>query len=153
MDWFHAQSVQYLNNARAQTLRRRGESPSASDAPNECPTCRTECFADPETGEPNIHRLFIHFGDGDGVGSSSQVGSSPMRCTDKVVGRKGKDKAMEGEVMAMARKARHLMGEINGLSADSSAERLDGVLSRLDSVKDHSVSEKAISGLRVMIIS
>lgn len=68
LDWFKSQADVYLANAREY----RGEELTAADAPAECPQCRTECFADPESGEPAIHRLFINWGDEEA--HSSQVG-------------------------------------------------------------------------------
>jgi hypothetical protein len=154
LEWFRTQSAQYLAAAREQGIRFRGDSPTLSDAPCECPTCRTECFADPETGEPIIHRLFINFeggdgggsgsGPGSGAGSSSQAGpgSSPSR---RAWGGKGKEK----EVLGLARRARNLGEEVNGLRAESAEEDVEGMLRRAEGLRDDAVSSKALDGVKV----
>lgn len=67
LEWFKSQADVYLANAREY----RGQDLTAADAPAECPQCRSECFADPESGEPALHRLFINWGDEEAL--SSQV--------------------------------------------------------------------------------
>ncbi|KAK8844040.1 hypothetical protein IAR55_006834 [Kwoniella newhampshirensis] len=136
LEWFRTQSIQYLNAAREQGVQGRHGSPSLSDAPAECPSCRAECFADPETGEPTIHRLFIDFGNA--AGTASQAGSSPVKST------KGKDK----EVMGLARRARGVAEEVNGLSAESEEEDMQGMLRRSEGLAEDLVSVKALNGVK-----
>lgn len=115
------------------------------EAPAECPTCRTECFADAETGEPQIHRLFINFGEGLGYGegpSSSQAGSSPAKGWAQG---KGKDR----EVLGLARRARGLGEEARGIKAESTEEEVEGFLRRADGLKGDLISEKALTGVKV----
>ena len=142
LEWFRTQTLRYVAQAREQGLGTRiGRSPSPSDAPVECPTCRNECFADPETGEPSIHRLFIHFGDGGGHRSSSQIDSSPVQWRST----QGKEK----EVMGLARRARGLTEEVKALSGESHEDDVVGMMRRVEALKNDVVSIKALTGIKV----
>ncbi|ORY33151.1 hypothetical protein BCR39DRAFT_521480 [Naematelia encephala] len=150
LEWFKTQALQYVTNAREHGLQTdRGTTPSPSEAPAECPSCRAECFADPETGEPTIHRLFINFGGEDNFGASSQVGSSPFRATQ----RPGVSKinAKDREVLGMARRARGLGEEVKALNAESTQEDVEGMLARAGRLKEDVVSDKAIIGLETYL--
>jgi hypothetical protein len=140
-DWFQAQSAQYLAQAREHRLD-RDPSPTLSDAPVLCPTCRTECFADPETGEPALHRLYINYGDEAG---SSQFGSSPVRASTQ-------SRRRETEIMGFARRAKGITEDMKGLNDRSSQQAVDGILSRAEGLRDDAVSAKAIQGVKVNLI-
>lgn len=137
-EWFRAQSVQYLAQAREHRLD-RDPSPTLSDAPALCPSCRTECFADPETGEPTLHRLYINFDDGHN--GSSQAGSSPVR---PAASKRNKD----AEVMGIARRAKGLREEARGLGNDSTEEDVNGLLIRAEGLRDDAASVKAVQGIK-----
>jgi hypothetical protein len=137
-DWFRAQSVQYLAQAREHQLD-RDPSPSASEAPALCPTCRTEVFADQDTGEPVLHRLYINYGDD--AGGSSQVGSSPVRGTQS----RRRDK----EIMGIARRAKGISDDVKNLNIESSQKAVDDLLAKAEGLKDDAVSVKAIQGVKV----
>ncbi|WWD21304.1 hypothetical protein CI109_105788 [Kwoniella shandongensis] len=138
LEWFRTQSIQYLNAARDQGVQGRHGSPSLSDAPAECPSCRTECFADPETGEPTIHRLYIDFGNA--AASSSQAGSSP------VVSKSWKGK--EREFLGLARRAKGVAEGVRGLGGESEEEHMEGMLRRAEGLADDLVSVKALNGIK-----
>jgi hypothetical protein len=125
-----------------------------------CPTCRTECFADGETGEPSIHRLFINFGEeGDRSrydANSSEVGSSPIRGawtgrdSDRDKGKgKGKEKEKEKEVIGLARRARNIGEEVKDLRATSGEGEVNGMLRRAEGLRDDVISDKALSAIKV----
>jgi hypothetical protein len=137
-DWFRAQSVQYLAQAREHRLD-RDPSPTLSDAPALCPTCRTEVYADPESGEPVLHRLYINYGDEGPAGS--EVGSSPVRPTQS--------RKRDNEVMGLARRAKGISEDVKHLNEQSSQQAVDGLLSRAEGLRDDAVSAKAIQGLKV----
>ena len=112
-----------------------------SDAPNECPTCRAECFADPETGEPSVHRLFIHFGEEAGL-ASSQIGSSPAKW-------RSTQGSKEKEMLGLARRAKGLAEEVKGLNERSQEEEVEGMLRRAENLSKDAVSAKALAGVKV----
>jgi hypothetical protein len=137
-DWFRAQSTQYLAQAREHRLD-RDPSPTLSDAPALCPTCRTEVYADPESGSPVLHRLYINYGD-EGA-ASSEVGSSPVRPTQS--------RKRDNEVMGLARRAKGISEDVKHLNDQSSQQAVDGLLSRAEGLRDDAVSAKAIQGVKV----
>lgn len=138
-EWFQTQSEQYLATAREHRLD-RDPSPTLSDAPAFCPSCRTECFADQETGEPALHRLYINFDDGHG--GSSQAGSSPIRPTLS-------SRREDQEVMGIARRAKGLREEVRGMGHDAKEEDVNGFLKRAEGLKDDAASVKAVQGIKV----
>jgi len=138
-DWFRAQSVQYLAQAREHRLD-RDPSPTLSDAPAYCPTCRAEVYADPESGEPVLHRLYINYGDE--AGGSSQAGSSPVKST-------GQNRKRDSEIMGLARRAKGISEEVKSLNEQSSQQAVDSMLSRAEGLKGDAVSAKAIQGVKV----
>ncbi|WWC64017.1 uncharacterized protein I303_106623 [Kwoniella dejecticola CBS 10117] len=147
LEWFRTQSDQYLTAAREQGIDGRFGSPTLSDAPAECPTCRAECFADPETGQPSIHRLFIDF-DSALDASVSQIGSSPL--SDKI-DRKGKGKQKEEEVLNLARRAKGIREEARGLSADSEEADMEGMLRRGEGLVSDLVGMQVLDTVRSYI--
>lgn len=90
-----------------------------------------------------MHRLFIHFGEGEGAAPSSQAGSSPVKWR----GTQGKGK--EREVMGLARRAKGLREEVNGLGGDSESAEVEGMIRRVESLSEDAVSAKALSGMKV----
>ncbi|KAK6906046.1 hypothetical protein L486_06389 [Kwoniella mangroviensis CBS 10435] len=143
LEWFHTQSEQYLAGARDQGLDGRYGSPSLSDAPAECPTCRTECFADPETGQPSIHRLFIDFG----VNEHSNMGSSPPPSSQssKYFSKKGK------EVLGLARRAKGIREEVKGLNAESEDDEMEGMIRRGEGLTEDLVGIKVLDTVQTYI--
>ncbi|WVN88039.1 uncharacterized protein L203_103238 [Cryptococcus depauperatus CBS 7841] len=140
-EWFRTQSEAYIAAARSTGIPGRHGSPTLSDAPVECPSCRAECFANPETGEPLIHRLFITF---DGSSSSVGLSSSPITST---FNRKGKRK--EQEIFGLARRAKGLAEEVKDLNASSTDEDVQRMLNRADTLaEDLEMSAKASSGIK-----
>ena len=138
--WFKSQADQYLANLRdSGVVHARGESPSISDCPAECPTCRTECFADPETGEPEVHRLFVNFKE---IDASSQIGSSPVR---EKTGRSDGDH----EILGFARRARDMEVEASKWTVDEDEIEVLGVLRRGEALVGEIGSSKASEALRV----
>lgn len=142
LEWFKTQSQAYLAAAREAGVPGRHGSPTLSDAPVECPSCRAECFADPETGNPIIHRLYITF---DGRSSSVQPASSPLR---RDIDRQAKRR--EEEALSLAKRAKMLTEEVAGLGAESKEEEMEGMIKRTEGlVKDLELSAKAASGIKV----
>ena len=130
--------MQYLAQAREHRLD-RDPSPTLSDAPALCPTCRSEVYADPESGEPVLHLLYINYGD-EGA-ASSEVESSPVKPTQS--------RKRDNEVMGLARKAKGIGEEVEHLNDQSSQHAVDGLLSRAEGLRDDAVSVKAIQGVKV----
>ncbi|BEJ15761.1 hypothetical protein CspHIS471_0503660 [Cutaneotrichosporon sp. HIS471] len=135
--WFTSQANAYL----AQMVD-QGAAVTIADAPAECPECRAECFADPETGEPAVHRLYINFtGDGRSMlqaQSSQHVPSSPSmrwRSADKMV-------------MGLARRARGVAAELDAAGADSHEDDVRGALRRAEALHADAVSSKAAEGFK-----
>lgn len=142
LEWFKSQSQAYLAAAREAGIPGRHGSPTLSDAPVECPSCRAECFADPVTGNPIIYRLYITF---DGRSSSVQPASSPLR---REVDQQAKRR--EEEALGLARRAKALTEEVNGLGAESMEEEMGGLIKKTEGlVKDLELSAKAASGIKV----
>ncbi|WRT69087.1 uncharacterized protein IL334_006070 [Kwoniella shivajii] len=150
MEWFKTQSEHYLATARDQGINGRYGSPSLSDAPAECPSCRTECFADPETGQPTIHRLYLNFENT--TYSSSMLGSSPVSSSRRLEKGKGKEKEKEGgkdkEVIGLARRAKNVTEEVKGLSADSQDDEVEGMIRRGEALSQDLVSQKALNAVQ-----
>ncbi|WVR09055.1 hypothetical protein IAU60_006116 [Kwoniella sp. DSM 27419] len=143
LEWFRTQSQQYVANAREHGMGGRDGSPSLSDAPAECPSCRTECFADPETGEPSIHRLFIDWGGVlDSVPSSSAHPSSSPAPTRKVRDR---------EILGLAKRAKALTAEASDLGAESKQDDWRGMVTRTEGLIQDAVSLKALSSVQAYI--
>ncbi|WVW79376.1 hypothetical protein I302_101344 [Kwoniella bestiolae CBS 10118] len=141
LKWFTTQSEAYLASARERDQDGRYGSPSLSDAPAECPTCRTEVYADPETGQPSIHRLFIDFSESSN--NSHYIGSSPPPSSwSKYFSRKGKEK--EKEVLGLARRAKGIGEEVKGLNADSEEEEMEGMIRRGEGLVADLVGEKVL---------
>lgn len=134
------QTNQYLARMREQGVRFRDESPTADDAPAECPSCRTEVFADPETGEPLLHRLYINFGDA----SSSTQAPSSSPATQKY-------RSIDAAGLGIARRARGLGTEIESLSANTYEEDMNGALRRAETLQADAtaLSVKTTAGLKV----
>ncbi|WWC73079.1 uncharacterized protein I206_107044 [Kwoniella pini CBS 10737] len=128
LEWFRTQSEQYLAAAREQGIDGRFGSPTLSDAPAECPSCRAECFADPETGQPSIHRLFIDFDNIFDNNNNSIIGSSPPPSSK--MDKKGKGNAKEEEFLNLARRAKGIREEVKGLNAESTEEHMEGMIRR-----------------------
>lgn len=155
LEWFRSQSQAYIAQQREQG--HRASSPSVSEAPAECPTCRAECYADQDTGNPQIHRLYINFGDGATAGGSSQVGSSPVRTPwkDRSKG-KGREGRADAEVMGWAKRARGISVEVRDLAEEGKEvgeDDIGGVLRRAEALKEDLISQKAVEGIRVSIAS
>ncbi|OXG84222.1 hypothetical protein C345_04126 [Cryptococcus neoformans A2-102-5] len=144
LEWFKTQSQAYLIAAREAGVPGRHGSPTLSDAPVECPSCRAECFADPETGNPIIHRLYITF---DGRSSSVQPASSPLR---RDIDRQAKRR--EEEALGLAKRAKQLTEDVVGLGAESREEEMEGTIKRTEGlVKDLELSAKAASGIKTYV--
>ncbi|KIR52178.1 hypothetical protein I315_05471 [Cryptococcus gattii Ru294] len=144
LEWFKSQSQAYLAAAREAGIPGRHGSPTLSDAPVECPSCRAECFADPVTGNPIIYRLYITF---DGRSSSVQPASSPLR---REVDQEAKRR--EEEALRLARRAKNLTEEVNGLGAESMEEEMGGLIKKTEGlVKDLELSAKAASGIKTYV--
>ncbi|WVO22412.1 uncharacterized protein IAS62_003742 [Cryptococcus decagattii] len=144
LEWFKSQSQAYLTAAREAGIPGRHGSPTLSDAPVECPSCRAECFADPVTGNPIIYRLYITF---DGRSSSVQPASSPLR---REVDQQAKRR--EEEALGFARRAKALTEEVNGLGAESMEEEMGGLIKKTEGlVKDLELSAKAASGIKTYV--
>lgn len=119
----------------------QGVSSTLADAPAVCPACRAECFADPETGDPAVHRLFINFtAEGKVLPQSSpHVPSSPSvrwRSADK-------------DVLGMARRARGLAAELDAAGAESHEDDVRGTLRRAEALRADAVSSRAAEGFKV----
>ena len=140
--WFRAQTAAYKVRAREQGDRE--DSPDIFEIPVECPTCRTECLADDEDGEPILHRLYINLS-----GDGSQRGSSPIPGSQRTPKGKERETQLDREVMSLARRARGLGEEVKDLSVKSSSEEVDGTLKRVEGLREDVVSIKAIQGVRV----
>lgn len=123
----------------------QGVDASPADAPAECPECRTECFADPETGDPAVHRLFINFTNPDGNTSFTQPPSSQHVPSSPSVRWRSADK----DVLGLARRARGLGAEIEAYSAESHEEDVRGTLRRAEGLRADAVSAKAAEGFKV----
>ncbi|GMK55848.1 hypothetical protein CspeluHIS016_0209040 [Cutaneotrichosporon spelunceum] len=135
--WFTSQADAYIAQMGDQ-----GASVTVAEAPAECPECRSECYADPETGEPAIHRLYINFtADGRSMSQvqlSQHIPSSPsMRC-------RSADKA----VLGMARRARGVAAELDAAGAESNEDDVHGALRRAESLRVDVVSSKAAEGFK-----
>lgn len=94
------------------------------------------------TGNPIIYRLYITF---DGRSSSVQPASSPLiREVDQQAKRR------EEEALRLARRAKALTEEVNGLGAESMEEEMGGLIKKTEGlVKDLELSAKAASGIKV----
>jgi hypothetical protein len=122
----------------------QGVDVSVADAPAECPQCRAECYADHETGEPAIHRLFINFtADGKMLSqappSSQHVPSSPSI----------RWKSADKDILGMARRARGLVAELDTAGPESHEDDVQGTLRRVEALKADAVSSKAAEGFKV----
>ncbi|BEJ00473.1 hypothetical protein CcaverHIS631_0503300 [Cutaneotrichosporon cavernicola] len=135
--WFTSQANAYL----AQMVD-QGAAVTIADAPAECPECRAECFADPETGEPAVHRLYINFSRDERsmsqAQSSQHVPSSPSmrwRSADKMV-------------LGLARRARGVAAELDAAGPDSHEDDVRGALRRAEALRADAVSSKAAEGFK-----
>ncbi|WVF65543.1 hypothetical protein IAT40_000271 [Kwoniella sp. CBS 6097] len=153
LEWFRTQSDQYLAQAREHGIEGRHGSPSLSDAPAECPTCRAECYADPETGQPSIHRLYIDWGGVlDNAPSHTQAGSSPVRSMHASgSGSLMRNSIKDREILGLARRAKGVTEEAKGLGADSQDEEMDGMLKRASDLEKDFVSIKALEAVKTYI--
>ena len=140
LEWFKAQTRNYLTTMR--DLHDREYSPSASDAPVECPTCRAECFANEDTGEPAIQRLYINLG-----GDSSQIGSSPSQPS-----RSFRTSTADKDAFMYARRARGLGEEFKGFNLQIGEDDLRGAIGRAEGLKEDMMSSKAMTGVKVCIL-
>lgn len=139
-EWFGVQERQWLANER---LYGDAEAPD-EDGPTTCATCRTEVFLDPDTERPEVFRLHPSMDHASwmqaaGAGSS-QVGSSPARAS-----RKGKER--EREVIGLARRARDLTEQVEGLDAGSSEVALHGLMVRTQGLEEE-ISEKGLKAIK-----
>ncbi|WVQ73583.1 hypothetical protein IAR50_003162 [Cryptococcus sp. DSM 104548] len=107
-----------------------------------CPQCRSEIYADEETGKPLIHRLFPVFDDEAG---SSQAQSSPMKAEPV-------DEARSEELMGMARRAKAMKIEIGELGPENTVDQVGRAVGRVEGLKkDLEVSAKSISAIRTYV--
>ncbi|OCF39780.1 hypothetical protein I317_06444 [Kwoniella heveanensis CBS 569] len=150
LEWFRTQSDQYLAQAREHGIEGRHGSPTLSDAPAECPTCRAECYADPETGQPSIHRLYIDWGGVlDNVPSQSQVRSSPVRSMHAGAGSGSmRTSVKDKEILGLARRAKGVAEEAKNLGAESNDEEMQGMLKRAGDLEKDCVSVKALEAVK-----
>ncbi|TYJ56163.1 hypothetical protein B9479_003149 [Cryptococcus floricola] len=103
-----------------------------------CPQCRSEIYADEETGKPLIHRLYPVFDDEQG---SSQVRSSPVKA-----------EPVDEGLMGMARRAKGMKSEIDELGPESTRSQLERGAERVEGLKkDLEVSAKSISAVRTHV--
>lgn len=128
LSWFKTQAEHYLANMHDRSM-------TEADVPAECPQCRTECYADPETGSPSIHRLFINFETSNPP--SSQPSSSPARWNTS-------DKLLLG----LARRAKALTHEVGTHSAESIEEDVKPTIGRIQSLQKDVASSKATSAFK-----
>lgn len=124
----------------------QGVTASLADSPAECPECRTECFADPESGEPAVHRLYINFTAADGNMSFTQAPSSQHPPSSPSTARW---RSADKDVMSLARRARGLANELDALSAESVEDDVRGTLRRAEGLRVDAVSAKAAEGFKV----
>jgi hypothetical protein len=123
--------------------------PTLSDAPVECPSCRKECFGDPETGEPIVHRLFIDFGEGEAA-ASSQAGIVPAgdaRATQRDADNRGGE--VNGSALILARRARHMIMDVDMLGPSSLEAEMEKTLVSAEALEKDLVSHKALAGVQV----
>ncbi|KAK4684532.1 TRAF-interacting protein, partial [Tremellales sp. Uapishka_1] len=131
--WFKAQTTTYMATVlNANPL----DSISLNDVPIECPSCRSEVFGDPETGEPIIHRLFINFEDNEAE-SSSQPASSPAK--------------LDIQVLGLARRAKEITAEVEGVNSNMREEEALGIVSRGETLKEDIVSTKAMNAIKTYV--
>lgn len=114
-----------------------------ADAPALCPSCREECFADPDTGEVKLTRMF--FAAEDRMEGSSQIGSSPVRPTPS------SNKVASAELMGLARRAKTITEDMASLDCDASKTRVDGSLDRAEALSHDVASAKAIQAVKVSL--
>ncbi|WVQ93208.1 hypothetical protein IAU59_000272 [Kwoniella sp. CBS 9459] len=151
LEWFRTQSTQYLAQAREHGIEGRHGSPTLSDAPAECPTCRAECYADPETGQPSIHRLYIDWGGVlDNAPGQTQAGSSPMRSMH-ASGSSTRYGARNREVLGLARRAKGVTEEAKTLGAESNDEEMEGMLKRAKDLERDCLSVKALEAVKTYV--
>jgi hypothetical protein len=142
LTWFAAQNKIYLD--QFQDRDERESLLMGDEMPAECPTCRTECFLDDETGKLAIHRLYINFG---GDGMSSQIGSSPGPSSHAPRASTRTDQ--DREVLGLAKRAKSIGQELKALSADSTEADVEGALKRAEGLREDMASVKAIQGIKV----
>ncbi|KAL7421278.1 hypothetical protein Q5752_004163 [Cryptotrichosporon argae] len=156
LSWFRTQAQAYVAREREWNPRAQ-----LSDAPAECPTCRAECFANDDTGEPAVYRLYINFGDDGmpaGPSSGTGAGSSPVRPTQTQTqtqtqaNRKGKGRA-DQEVLALARRAKALVRDVEGYGPESMENDVKRAIGRVSSLVEDSLSSKAAAGFKTYVIS
>lgn len=135
------QGEQYLANAREHRLEREA-SPSLSEAPVCCPTCRVECYANPETGDPILLRLFLNFDDRHDDSGSSMIGSSPVQARTE-------SRAENEELFAIARKAKALTADVKSLNARASVAEVETACTRGLALKEDATKTKAIQAVKV----
>ena len=117
---------------------------TTADAPALCPSCREECYANPETGEVGLIRLF--FASEDRMdGSSQMAGSSPVRPMPKA------DKVASGELMGLARRAKNIAADVAGFECETDKKRVDGMLDRAEALTRDVASAKAIQAVKVSL--
>ncbi|CAK9781697.1 hypothetical protein CC85DRAFT_289760 [Cutaneotrichosporon oleaginosum] len=140
LQWFKFQADAYVTQ-----LGDQGVTLTQADAPAECPECRSECYADPDTGDPAIHRLFINFNsEGKTLNqapSSQHVPSSPS----------ARWKSADKDIMGMARRARGLTAEVDAAGAESHEDDLRGTLKRAEALRADAVSSKAAEGFKTYV--
>ena len=104
-----------------------------ADTLAECPQCRAECFADPETGEATIHRLYINFDEG---GTKNPPSSSPAK------GRR------DAEVFATAKKAKVVLQTLELADTARHVNTSRQSVQKAEEVAKE-LGDKAIQGLKV----
>ena len=136
LGWFSAQAKQYV--AAQRDLG--DDEVEESDAPAECPTCRTECYADPE-GRPEIYRLYVNFGQD----AQSQLRSSPLRPTQA----RASQRYSENDAIGLAKRAKSLGQAIRQMDADTPTQEVEGAVMRAENIKTEVLSDKALGVLKV----
>ncbi|WWC91195.1 uncharacterized protein L201_006137 [Kwoniella dendrophila CBS 6074] len=150
LEWFKAQAERYLASAREQGMNGRYASPTISDAPAICPSCRTECFANPETGQPMLYRLFIDLDSNSQNDNSSMIGSSPI-LSSRTIRKSNEEEQREKEVLNLARRAKNLTEEVKSLNADSIDEDMDGMTRRSETLVNDMVNVKTLTTVKTHI--
>ena len=114
---------------------------TADDAPALCPSCRKECYADADTGEVSLTRLY--FAMEDGADASSQIGSSPVRPPAR------SNKQVDRELMGLAKRAKEIGAEFSGYDCEVDALSASTSLRRAETLIEDAASAKAILAVKV----
>lgn len=117
---------------------------TTADAPALCPSCREECFADADTGQVNLIRLFFATEDRND-GSSQMAGSSPVRPTHKT------DKVASVELMGLARRAKGITADFATFDCETGRKHVDGALNRAEEMTKDVASAKAVQAVKVSL--